>query len=258
MMRWQIAIQEWRGSMKIVHREGAKHRNADSLSRWALQNDHSNPAADFEEVKREIPIMAISVSTLTAEFWSRVKRSYSSDHNAVCLVLILRSKESCPDLVNALEEPWKTSFKSRRFVLLDGFLYRRAGNDCALVLVAQCDIQAVLHECHNSITAGHLAKDRTAERLQLLAWWPNWILDVELYCSSCNRCQKSNRPTGKIFVLLQHIEEPKGLWEVINMDFVTALPPGGKESFNTFLVMVDQFSRRACFCLVTKTNLLWI
>jgi hypothetical protein len=255
MMRWQIAIQEWRGSMRIVHREGAKHRNTDSLSRWELPNDHSNPAADFEEVKREIPIMAISVSTLTEDFWSRVKRSYSSGHNAACLVLILHSKESCPDLVDALEEPWKTSFKSERFVLLDGLLYRQAGNDFALVLVAQCDIQAVLHECHDSITAGHLSRDRTAERLQLvLAWWPNWILDIESYCSSCDRCQKSNRPTGKRFGLLQRIEEPKSRWEVINMDFVTALPPGGKESFNTVLVIVDRFSSRARFLPCYKDN----
>ncbi|MBW0499145.1 hypothetical protein O181_038860 [Austropuccinia psidii MF-1] len=43
--------------------------------------------------------------------------------------------------------------------------------------------------------------------------------------------------------LLQHIEEPKHPCETINMDWVTGLVPGGKESFNTCLVIVDRYSR---------------
>ncbi|MBW0501563.1 hypothetical protein O181_041278 [Austropuccinia psidii MF-1] len=35
MWRWQIAIQEYRGNMAIVHEAGNIHKNADGLSRWA-------------------------------------------------------------------------------------------------------------------------------------------------------------------------------------------------------------------------------
>ncbi|MBW0553846.1 hypothetical protein O181_093561 [Austropuccinia psidii MF-1] len=38
MLRWQIAIQEYRGNMTIVHNAGNIHKNADGLSRWALPN----------------------------------------------------------------------------------------------------------------------------------------------------------------------------------------------------------------------------
>ena len=44
MLRWQIAIQEYRGNMTITHKAGATHKNADGLSRWFLPNDPSNPA----------------------------------------------------------------------------------------------------------------------------------------------------------------------------------------------------------------------
>ncbi|MBW0463684.1 hypothetical protein O181_003399 [Austropuccinia psidii MF-1] len=36
MLRWQIAIQEYRGNMTIVHEAGNIHKNSDGISRWAL------------------------------------------------------------------------------------------------------------------------------------------------------------------------------------------------------------------------------
>jgi hypothetical protein len=133
-------------------------------------------------------------------------------------------------------------------------LYRRSGNEFALVLVSKEDILLVLRECHDAVTAGHFSLKRTVEQVQKLAWWPTWQTDVDKYCDSCNRCQKANKPTSKRFRLLQRIEEPKGRWEVINMDFVTALPLGGKENSNSVLVVVDQFSRRARFLPCHKDN----
>ncbi|KAI7932930.1 hypothetical protein MJO28_017909 [Puccinia striiformis f. sp. tritici] len=254
MMRWQIAIQEWRGSMTITHRDGIIHKNADGLSRWVLPNDMENPAFDTEELVREVPIMAIAVSGLASDFWDSVESSYEADKNTACLVSILRSKHSQPDLISQLEEPWKVNFLSGRFVLLDGLLYHRPGNHCALVLVCDDHIKTVLHECHNGITTGHFSKDRTVECLGVLAWWPGWTARVEQYCNSCDRCQRANKATGKRFGMLQAIEEPKQRWEVVNMDFVTALPAGGKDSFNAVLVVVDQFSKRARFLPCYKDN----
>ncbi|MBW0557601.1 hypothetical protein O181_097316 [Austropuccinia psidii MF-1] len=55
MLRWQIAIQEYRGNMTIIYKEGKSHTNADGLSRWPLDNVKSNPAYD-PEVAAKIPI----------------------------------------------------------------------------------------------------------------------------------------------------------------------------------------------------------
>ncbi|MBW0564677.1 hypothetical protein O181_104392 [Austropuccinia psidii MF-1] len=38
MLRWQIAIQEYRGKMTIVHESGNIHKNANGLRRWAVEN----------------------------------------------------------------------------------------------------------------------------------------------------------------------------------------------------------------------------
>ncbi|MBW0540305.1 hypothetical protein O181_080020 [Austropuccinia psidii MF-1] len=39
------------------------------------------------------------------------------------------------------------------------------------------------------------------------------------------------------------IQQPKRLWEIVHMDWVTGQPPGGDRSYNAFLVIFDRFSK---------------
>ncbi|MBW0573935.1 hypothetical protein O181_113650 [Austropuccinia psidii MF-1] len=48
MLRWQIAIQPYRGNITIIYKERKSHANADGLSRWPLDNVKRNPAYDHE------------------------------------------------------------------------------------------------------------------------------------------------------------------------------------------------------------------
>ncbi|MBW0574890.1 hypothetical protein O181_114605 [Austropuccinia psidii MF-1] len=50
MLRWKVAIQEYRGNMTIIYKEGKSHP-----FRWPLDNVKSNPAYD-PEVAANIPI----------------------------------------------------------------------------------------------------------------------------------------------------------------------------------------------------------
>ena len=55
---------------------------------------------------------------------------------------------------------------------------------------------------------------------------------VKIYCSTCERFQKSNKATGKRYGHMMQIEEPTMPWEIVNMDLVTGLPPGGKKNYS--------------------------
>ncbi|MBW0528096.1 hypothetical protein O181_067811 [Austropuccinia psidii MF-1] len=48
ILKRQISIQEYRGNMTIIYKEGKSHTNADGLRRWPLDNVKSNPAYDPE------------------------------------------------------------------------------------------------------------------------------------------------------------------------------------------------------------------
>ncbi|MBW0466103.1 hypothetical protein O181_005818 [Austropuccinia psidii MF-1] len=54
MLRWQIAIQEFRDNMNIIYK-GKSHTIADGVSRWPLDNVKSNPDY-YPEVVAKIPI----------------------------------------------------------------------------------------------------------------------------------------------------------------------------------------------------------
>ncbi|MBW0571043.1 hypothetical protein O181_110758 [Austropuccinia psidii MF-1] len=60
MLRWQIAIQEYRGNMTIIYKEGKSNANADGLRRWPLVNVKRNPAYE-PEVAAKIPIHSMGI-----------------------------------------------------------------------------------------------------------------------------------------------------------------------------------------------------
>ncbi|MBW0504373.1 hypothetical protein O181_044088 [Austropuccinia psidii MF-1] len=70
-------------------------------------------------------------------------------------------------------------------------------------------INTILHECHDSVAAGHLSEDRTLERVKACPWWPNWKKDVAEDCKNFDRFQKENRATGNNFGMMIQIQEPK-------------------------------------------------
>ena len=114
MLRWMLAIQEYRPYMTITHRPGKFHNNADGLSRMALPNDSSNPAWEPEEEQKEIPVMGISLAELSEEFFEEIKVSYERDPNTTKLVSILSQERTDVSLSSTLEDPWKNYYEEGR------------------------------------------------------------------------------------------------------------------------------------------------
>ncbi|MBW0548088.1 hypothetical protein O181_087803 [Austropuccinia psidii MF-1] len=93
MLRWQIAIQEYRGNMTIVHKDGNIQKNADGLRRWPLQNNIDDRAYVPEEASPQIPIEGISVTDLNTTFFEEVRNSYTKDKN--CRILLQLLTKDC-------------------------------------------------------------------------------------------------------------------------------------------------------------------
>ncbi|MBW0506657.1 hypothetical protein O181_046372 [Austropuccinia psidii MF-1] len=146
------------------------------------------------------------------------------------------------------------AYDEGRFHLLDGILYHRTKHTCVMSSTDKTLRKTILHECHVSVAAGHLSEDRTLERVKTCSWWPNWKKDVSEYCQKCDRCQKANRPTGKEFGMMIQLQELKSPWEIVNMDWVTALPPGGDRSYNAWLVLVDRYRKTLMFLPCHQDN----
>ncbi|MBW0463349.1 hypothetical protein O181_003064 [Austropuccinia psidii MF-1] len=172
MLRWKIAIQEYRGNMTIVHKAGNIHKNSDGLSRWELANTPDNSAYVPLEEESQIPIEGINITDVGTEFFKEVRESYKKDKH--CHILTPLFDKNCKDtsLVNALDEVWKNSYSEGRFHLFNGIIYHRTNYSCVMTLCSRLLIYTILHECHDCIYSGHLSEDRTLKKVKNCAWWP--------------------------------------------------------------------------------------
>ncbi|MBW0531645.1 hypothetical protein O181_071360, partial [Austropuccinia psidii MF-1] len=135
MLRWQIAIQEYRGNMTIVHKDGNINKASDGLSSWSLPNNIDNPAYVPEEASPQIPIEGISVTDLNTTFFEEVRNSYILDKE--CSILCQLLTKDCKEnyLIHALDEICKKSYGEGRFHLLDGIIYHRTKQTCVMTVV---------------------------------------------------------------------------------------------------------------------------
>ncbi|MBW0537341.1 hypothetical protein O181_077056 [Austropuccinia psidii MF-1] len=247
LLRWQIAIKEYRGNMTIAYKAGNIHKNADGLRRWALANTPDNPAYVPLEAEPQIPIGRINITDIGTEFFEEVRESYKQDKNFLILTSVLDKYCKNTSLVNLIDEVCKHSYS-------EGIIYHRAKHSCVMTLCIRLLINTILHECHDSIYCGHISEDRTLKKVKNSAWWPSWRKETIEYCITCDRCQKANRITGKKFGLMIHVQEPKSPWEAVHMDWGTALPPSGDKTHNSCLVIVARYSKTPIFSTCHKDD----
>ncbi|MBW0529839.1 hypothetical protein O181_069554 [Austropuccinia psidii MF-1] len=218
MLRWAIALQEYRGNMTIVHKSGNIHKNADEISRWELANTPDSPAYVPLEGEPQIPISGINITDIGTEFFEEFRESHKKDKSFHILTSLYNKECKDASLFNALDEVWKNSYSEGRFHLFDGIIYHRTKDSCVMTLCRILRFHTILRECNDTIYSKHLSEDRTLEKVKNCAWWPSWRKETIEYCHTCDRCQKASRSTGKKFGLMIHIQEPKSPWEVVQMD----------------------------------------
>ncbi|MBW0472930.1 hypothetical protein O181_012645 [Austropuccinia psidii MF-1] len=208
MLRWQIAIQEYRGNMTIIYKEGKSHSNAYGLRRWPLNNVKSNPAYD-SEVAAKIPIHFMEIyrrKNFIFSEWEAERCTPDSGDTysevietpivAYCFNSFNRSR------VAQSEEPWVRDYKDNKFFLIDGLLYHREKHTSAPTVVDRDHISLILQECHDCPYMGHMSEDRTKARVASTAWWPKCEKGMSEYIRTCEICQKETRNHGKRYGVL--------------------------------------------------------
>ncbi|MBW0474641.1 hypothetical protein O181_014356 [Austropuccinia psidii MF-1] len=231
MLRWQIAIQEYRGKINIIYKEGKSHTNADGLSRWSLDNFKSNPAYSFEvaanipihliEIGRrknfrsyeweqesgtpdnedtesegkESPILGIGSLELHNELFSAVMKTYAKHKQCGKLLQILQQKYRNPELESQLEEPWLRYYKDNKFSLINGLIYHIEKHTGSLTVLDKDHISLILKECHDCTYMRNMSEDRTRERAASTTWWLKWEQELSEYTKTCKRCQKGKQET---------------------------------------------------------------
>ncbi|MBW0522076.1 hypothetical protein O181_061791 [Austropuccinia psidii MF-1] len=233
--------------MTIVHKGGNIHKNADGLSIWALTNTTDNPAYFPKNSEPQISIEGNNITDVGTKFFEGVRESHKEDNNNDILNYLLDKDCKDKDLADSLDDIWKISHDNGRFHLFDAILYHGSKHTCGIVLCSRLLINTILLEFHEKIYSHNFSEDRKMKGIKIRSWWPSWRKYVIEYCNSCDRCQKANKATGELFGLIIHIQEPYTPSEVVCMDLVTTLLPGGNKDYNACIVTVDRYRKTPIF-----------
>ncbi|MBW0527371.1 hypothetical protein O181_067086 [Austropuccinia psidii MF-1] len=185
ILRWQIALQEYRGNRTIVHKSGNIKNNSDGFSRWESSNTPDNPSYVPTDSECQIPIEGINITDLGTEFFEEAIDGYKTDKNGHIITSLLDKDCKDSDLASSLDYIWKESHDNGMFHLFDGNLYHRSKHTCVMVFCSRMLINTIFLELHDKIYSGNLSEDRIMERVKTCSWWPSWIKDVIEYCHSC-------------------------------------------------------------------------
>ncbi|MBW0542413.1 hypothetical protein O181_082128 [Austropuccinia psidii MF-1] len=166
------------------------------------------------------------------------------DKNCHILCQLLMKDCKDPTLSSKMDEIWKKAYDEGIFHPLDGILYHKTKHTCVMTSTDGTLINTILHECHDSVAAGHPSEDRTLERVKTCSWWPNWKKDVSEYYQTCERCKKANRATGKKFGMIIQIKEPKSPW--IGLSLSTAYHPQADGLAERMIQNLEDMIRRFC------------
>ena len=210
--------------------------------------------ASISLLKSLTQVGATITASIAQETQQDVVKGYQQSAEARSLLAALKQQDESLLLPEA-HVSLKAALKKRQLHLLGDIIYHSEfGPSGASAYIADEKTQLkLLDACHDELMAGHFAADKTFERLRSFCWWPGMREACAAYCDSCQPCSKAKAHTGRPFGLLQYIEAPSAPWAVVNMDFVTALPPAGLLSYDAVLVVKCRLTRRTRLIPCWKT-----
>ncbi|MBW0545779.1 hypothetical protein O181_085494 [Austropuccinia psidii MF-1] len=198
MLRWKIAVQEYRGNMTIIYKEGKRHTNEDGLIKWPLDNFISNPAYDPEAPEfgtpesdstepegKETPKLGIISSELHNEAFGSVPKTYAKHKHCSIMLQLLQQKYRSPEVESKLEVPWLRDYKDNKFLLIDALLYHKEKHTSALTVIDRDHISLILQAWYDCPFMRHMSKDRTKKRVESPAWWAQWEQEFSGYINTC-------------------------------------------------------------------------
>lgn len=85
------------------------------------------------------------------------------------------------------------------FRIINSLLYRQGIHSPNYVpVIPRKLVPTILHQAHDSLTGGHVGRDKTLDKAMSLGWWPYMRDDIDRWVNSCEACQRFKPGNNKI------------------------------------------------------------
>ena len=255
--RWLEELQEY--DFKIEHRPGARHSNADALSRRpcatvgcrycerreARELERRAEGEECTAVRSIEEVVCGELQTVTDGEW-RGEQERDPDLQPVLQWVEVQRRppwETVAPLSKATKVLW-TMFDSLRLsggVLQRAFKTAATGEEQWQVVVPKGLQEAVLKAMHGAGGSGHFGVTKTLRRLRQSFYWGRQKRDVADFCRRCDLCVARKGPPGRSHAPLQQF--PVGCpMERVGIDITGPYPRS--EGGNCYVLSaIDYFTK---------------
>lgn len=154
-----------------------------------------------------------------------------------------KSLKSCYDKVidNSSQSTQNAYFYIEKDILFRNFSDK---NEIKKQIVVPTDLRyQVLHTAHDALMSGHFGVRRTLQRVLCKFYWPTVSKDVNMYCKSCDACQRTTakgRVPSAPLEQMPLIDEP---FKRIAIDLIGPMIPISNSGYRFVLTIMDVATR---------------
>ena len=243
--RWLETLSVF--DMKIEHRPGTQHRNADALSRIPCKQ--CGFAIDWESQTSKQVVAHVKKDETETESMRSLQDNDAQIMQVKGWVLANKRPEfyEISSENKVLKSLW-SQFNSLQVV--DGILYRKwecsGKTDKLQAILPMSERRTMLMLSHDNKSSGHLGVRKTLAKIRQRYYWPGLQGDVRAYISGCDKCSKGKAPLKNKRASMK-IAMSGAPMERIATDILGELPV--TEDGNKYILVVsDYFSKRTeCF-----------
>jgi Integrase zinc binding domain len=116
-----------------------------------------------------------------------------------------------------------------KFGIRDGLIWTKNQLRCDVVCIprnvfhgGRRMIEIIIDHAYQ--TVGHYSQLKTSNYIRRAYWWLSMATDIELFCTSCAKCQMNKTSMQLPKGLLHSLPTLDRLWQLIGIDFMGPLP----------------------------------
>lgn len=219
-LRWLLNFKDIEGQLarwlqvlgtydfEIEHRSGAKHLNADALSRRPCQDcAYCERTEQNSRVQSKCDVVrktrAGNQNWLIGISSTQIAKAQSEDRHIGKILKRFVNNQEKPkwEEISMESVPVKTLWaKWKRLEVRDGVLHRKWEDESGKrityqLLVPELYRADILKSLHDAVTAGHLGVNKTLSRVRERFYWPGIGSYVKDWCRKCDQCSARKNPS---------------------------------------------------------------
>ena len=241
LARWSLKVMDY--DFEIIYNKGAKHQDADYLSRNPFKEKEVSPEILEKEPDLTVSLVRFEIEAEPIDFTDWTPQNTIEEQKKDPILKDFYNLCEHPEL---LSQNYREKF-SRTYQLKDGLLYRRSnmlGADKFMLCVPLSLVPQILFYAHDSPIAAHFGQRKTMWRIAQNFHWRGMATDIKNYVRTCKECQFRKTSNTSTHSYLGSLPIPHNVFDAIAIDIVGPLPTT-EDGYKHIVTVTDSLSKYA-------------